>query len=302
MKYILLLIIPAFVWSFYGNQNVQQKPAPSTSLTSKTEKSRTLSFPEYGIYIHNWPNGYSLANHGLACLEGNAETTFVIFTPSGSIGVLSISANQPLQKEEEDSYHSLKRIERSEFYGKVDIHLQTTGKNKVDIGLNGLDLEYEPFFMQNLSTMPPITDAIISEIRPGRLPLFVPRAEQSIGFMLDFTTKKNGNEVNSNFSLWIRNRRSGIGGICEIDSLIKGELNLSFTERLKQLQNGDSILIFNTDKSRKWALAYKNNCVTLNDLSRGLQKTKLKIPVPKEYQWEFVCQKYENTIILQAGK
>lgn len=302
MKYPLLFLFAILACSFHSSQNQQQKPAASLKVSPEPEKSRTLYFPEYGIYIHNWPKGYSLANHGLPCQEGNAESVFIIFTPSGSIGVLSISANQPLQKEETDSYHSLKRIDRSEFYGKVDIHLQTTGINQVDINLNGLELEYEQFFLQNLSAMPPVNDALVSEIKPGRFPLFVPNAEQSIGLMLDFTTKKKGTGLTSDFSLWIRNRRSGIGGICVIDSLIRGELTVSFTERLKQLQNGDSILVFNTDKSRKWSLAYKNNSITLTDLSKGVRKTKLRIPVTGGYRWEFICQKYENSIILQTGK
>jgi hypothetical protein len=284
----LLFIVVLFNCSI---KSANDLPAQQPKEPEKKEKPITLSFPDYGIYIHNWPSYLRMANHGNVCSEDEISALFMILSGSAIVGTVDIKKEKESKKKLEE-YSPFRIASREVIFNRnLDLTLETTGAPKLTVTFANLLPSYEEFFMENVSLLSPMTEATIIEVKLERLPLYVPEAQQNIQLAFDFgITKKTADGVRSEFKLWVRNEASAIGGICDIAADVDGELASSVGTNIKNLNVGDSITIFNGNRSRSWILIRTDKFVSIKDQTKN--KVTLNLPLSEKYKWRFQCKKY----------
>jgi hypothetical protein len=271
-----------------GPRSAREEATPAPPENEETH-TVSLSFPEYGIFIHNWPDYLSFADHGNVCGDNNVPTAFMITSGSALIGVVTVERDARFRPADADKTAPfiLKRRDKM-FNDNLDLVFEPYGDPSLKVTFNNVLPAYEKLLIDNLSHETPPADTRVQELFAEHLPLFLPGDQQSVEILIGIQAKNTAAaDTTSAFELMLRNTRSAIGGVCEIDMNVKGRLRTSLNHGRRTVAIGDMLTIWNTDRSKQWTLLRTQEMLMLRDVKKN--KVVWRTPVPKQYEWSFVC-------------
>lgn len=287
MRTFTILLLAAVIAC--GTKSAEKSPSQDATIQEQKE-SISLHFPKYGVFIHNWPEYWTLADHGSPCKDEAGDALFMILSGSAIIGTVQFRHETHPRTGDEDATAPLVMKSREViFNGNLDMTFEPYGDPSLKVIFSNFVPSQEQFLIDNLSkTTPKGGDVRIVEISVERLPLYVPSKNQTIDLQLNIKPQKTtSTDTTSIFELWVSNRSSRIGGVCELDMDVKGKLKSSLNRRSKILKAGDTVTISNFNRSKSWMLTRTGESIVVRDLKKNT--VALEVPVPGNYEWTFVC-------------
>lgn len=272
-----------------GTRSEEKTPSQDATIQEQKE-SVSLRFLEYGVFIHNWPEYWTLADHGSPCKDEAGDALFMILSGSAIIGTVQLRhETHPKTGDEDPTAPLVMKSREVIFNGNLDMAFEPYGDPSLKVIFSNFVPSHEQFLIDNLSReTSKERDVRIVEINVERLPLYVPSKNQTIDLQLNIRTQKTtSTDTTSIFELWVSNRSTRIGGVCELDMDVKGKLKSSLNRRNKILKAGDTVTISNFNHSKSWILTRTNKSILVRDLKKNT--VAFEVPIPGNYEWTFVC-------------
>ncbi|WP_350285612.1 hypothetical protein [uncultured Croceitalea sp.] len=289
MRYFLLLSV-LLLFSCIGCKKKQDLAVRSEVLDEigtliEIPETKTLFFPDFGIYITNWPKHWVLANHGNGCNSWDNSTGFIFGSPNETIGSVQIERADNLEAD----YFSTFEVTKREVWNdkkNVDLDLETVDGGKVKLKFLNLKKKHEKWVIENVAFLPPFEETAIEEVTFPSFPIFAPKKDQKIDMLLGFNVLTSSRDYQISF----RNQTSRLGVSCTLRNKVKGSVSVFFKKSNQEFKIGDVITLEAKEENVVWKILRKEDKFVVTETEKKQTKTLYEIPISKDYDFTFYAE------------